>query len=98
EPTDVSGDHFRDACDGGPVPADAPPTIAALLGDRAPLVAAIDTAVPAGFVGDLQSFLTSASVALVGGAVPAPFVDADHDKLADIDALGRFVDARGAAI
>lgn len=39
-----------------------------------------------------------ARVALVGGAVPAPFVDADHDKLADVDALGRFVDGQGTPV
>src|SRR5262245_44939446 len=61
EPTDVRGDHLRDACDGGALPTDAPPTVVALLGNRAPLIAAIDTAVPASFVGDLQSFLTSDS-------------------------------------
>jgi hypothetical protein len=31
-----------------------------------------------------------ATVALASGAVPAPFVDADGDKLADVDELGRF--------
>ena len=39
-----------------------------------------------------------AKVALVAGNVPAPFVDADGDKLADVDAAGRFVDASGAVI
>ncbi len=33
-----------------------------------------------------------------GGALPAPFVDANTDGLADIDALGRFVDSTGAAV
>ncbi|MDH5491473.1 MAG: hypothetical protein OEY14_05920, partial [Myxococcales bacterium] len=33
-----------------------------------------------------------------GGALPAPFADVDGDGLADIDSLGRFVDASGAAI
>ncbi len=37
-----------------------------------------------------------ASVALVGGAVPPPFVDQDGDKLADIDDLGRFITSNGA--
>ncbi len=32
------------------------------------------------------------------GTVPAPFVDADRDGLADIDALGRFVAADGALL
>ncbi len=32
-----------------------------------------------------------ARVALVNGAVPAPFVDADGDHLADVDSLGRFI-------
>jgi hypothetical protein len=34
-----------------------------------------------------------ALVPLVAGAIPAPFVDKDNDKLADVDALGRFVTA-----
>ena len=32
------------------------------------------------------------------GAVVAPFVDADSDGLADVDAMGRFVDASGAGL
>src|SRR6185503_16195078 len=56
EPSDVRGDHFRDACSGGAVPADAPPALLALLDRRAQLVAAIDTGVPAGFTADLQAF------------------------------------------
>lgn len=59
DPTDVRGDHFRDACAGGAAPADAPPALAALLARRPALVKAIDTAVPDGFTGDLQSFLTT---------------------------------------
>src|SRR5216684_1059822 len=38
-----------------------------------------------------------ASVSLVGGAVPPPFVDQDGDRLADIDDLGRFITSNGAA-
>ena len=38
-----------------------------------------------------------AAVAPVGGAIPSPFVDADKDGLADVDALGRFV-TNGAPI
>jgi hypothetical protein len=37
-----------------------------------------------------------ASVPLVGGQVPSPFVDADGDHLPDVDALGRFVTADGS--
>ena len=37
-----------------------------------------------------------ALVPLVGGAVPAPFVDLDGDHLADVDALGRFVTSDGS--
>ena len=59
EPTDVRGDHFRDACAGGDIPADAPPTLAALLTSRPALVKAIDTAAPDAFTGELQAFLTS---------------------------------------
>lgn len=59
EPTDVRGDHFRDACAGGDIPADAPPTLVALLTKRPALVKAIDTAAPDAFTGDLQAFLTS---------------------------------------
>jgi hypothetical protein len=251
DPSDVRGDRYRDACNGGGVPVGAPPGLIALLDRRAPLVTAIDTVVPDGFTADLQAFLVSdgtlalydddtmsrsiasladlldemahddaavaalaragvrdgyrpaaaafgvpaaltnararpvgsgpvapslrevvartlpaltsggsshaewdalvaalsatlldaappgdaaspertaalaasffltersdlaeqaavplvqrdgrgiARVALVGGAVPAPFVDADHDKLADVDALGRFVDTRGTPV
>ncbi len=36
-----------------------------------------------------------AIVALVQGAVPPPFVDADGDLLADVDAQGQFVDLAG---
>src|SRR5262249_31409576 len=36
-----------------------------------------------------------AQVALVNGAIPAPFVDKDHDGAADTDPLGRFVTADG---
>jgi hypothetical protein len=57
EPSDVSGDHFRDACSGGAIPGDAPPALVALLASRASLVTAIDTAVPADFTGDLKTFL-----------------------------------------
>lgn len=39
-----------------------------------------------------------AKVALVGGVVPAPFVDVDADLLADVDAGGSFVDANGAPV
>ncbi len=38
-----------------------------------------------------------AAVPLVGGKVPAPFVDQDADGLPDIDALGRFVSTNGQA-
>ena len=59
EPTDVRGDHFRDACAGGDLPAGAPPTLVALLARRPALVKAIDTAAPDAFTGELQAFLTS---------------------------------------
>src|SRR5262245_38119876 len=49
EPSDVRGDHFRDACSGGAVSGDAPPALAALLDRRPQLVTALDTAVPATF-------------------------------------------------
>jgi hypothetical protein len=39
-----------------------------------------------------------AGVPLVNGAVPAPFVDQDHDGLPDIDALGQFVTANGQPV
>jgi hypothetical protein len=57
EPTDVRGDHYRDACNGGEAPADAPPALAALLGYRPSVVKALDAAVPADFTVDLQAFL-----------------------------------------
>ncbi len=36
-----------------------------------------------------------ALVALVNGSIPAPFVDRDGDKLADVDELGQFVTTTG---
>ena len=36
-----------------------------------------------------------AQVQLANGAVPAPFVDANHDLMADVDDLGRFVTTDG---
>ncbi len=36
-----------------------------------------------------------AQVALAGGVIPAPFVDADHDGLADVNSLGQFITAGG---
>lgn len=36
-----------------------------------------------------------ATAALVNGTVTAPFVDMDNDGLADVDAMGHFVDANG---
>jgi hypothetical protein len=39
-----------------------------------------------------------AAVSLSQGAVPAPFVDADGDGLADVDALGRFVTTTGQPV
>ena len=39
-----------------------------------------------------------AAVPLVGGAVPAPFVDADHDGLPDVDAAGVFVTSNGQPV
>jgi hypothetical protein len=59
EPGDVRGDHFRDACNGGAAPGDAPPALAALLDRRPQLIAAIDTVAPESFTADLQAFLVS---------------------------------------
>ena len=39
-----------------------------------------------------------AAVPLINGALPAPFVDADHDGLPDVDDLGRFATANGAPV
>src|SRR5262249_16627521 len=39
-----------------------------------------------------------ALASLQGGAVMPPFVDLDKDGLADVDALGRYVDANGQPI
>ncbi len=38
-----------------------------------------------------------AAVALTGGTLPSPFVDADGDGLADVDPLGQFVTTTGSA-
>src|SRR4029079_5194242 len=59
EPSDVGGDHFRDACHGGAAPRDAPHALDAPLDRRPQLVAAIDTMAPEGFTADLQAFLIS---------------------------------------
>ncbi len=58
EPTDVEGNHYRDACKSGGMPADAPATLLALDGDRAQLIAAIDATVPATFTDPLQAYLS----------------------------------------
>src|SRR5437868_6025577 len=85
EPSDVRGDHLRDACDGGALPGDAPATVVALLGNRAPLVAAINTAVPDGFTGDLQRFLTSdATLALYDDDTMARSIASIADLLDEI--------------
>ncbi|HEX3344577.1 MAG TPA: hypothetical protein VHS09_08385, partial [Polyangiaceae bacterium] len=39
-----------------------------------------------------------AAVPLVNGAVPAPFVDADHDGLPDVDPLGQFTTTTGQPV
>jgi hypothetical protein len=62
DPLDVSGDHYRDACRGGELPPDAPPTLVALASDRARLVAAIDTAVLPDATDALQAYLTSDAI------------------------------------
>ena len=63
EPTDVRGDHYRDACRGEvAMPADAPPTLVALAANRARLETAIDFAVPESVYEPLQRYLTSADV------------------------------------
>jgi hypothetical protein len=63
EPTDVSGDHYREACRGDvAMPDDAPPTLIALAANRARLEAAIDFAVPEDVYDPLQRYLTSPDV------------------------------------
>jgi hypothetical protein len=85
EPTDVRGDHFRDACAGGDVPADAPPTLVALLTKRPALVKAIDTAAPDAFTGELQSFLTSdATLALYDNDTMSRSIASLADLLAEV--------------
>jgi hypothetical protein len=61
EPTDVRGDHYRDACNGGdpPTATETPPALAALFAHRSTLTRAIDTAVPSELIDDLQAFLVS---------------------------------------
>jgi hypothetical protein len=39
-----------------------------------------------------------AAVPLVNGAVPAPFLDADHDGLPDVDPLGQFLTSTGQPV
>ncbi|HEY4058119.1 MAG TPA: hypothetical protein VGM39_16005 [Kofleriaceae bacterium] len=62
DPTDVSGDTYRATCKGGDVPPDAPATIVAISAQRARLVAAIDSIVPADQLDALQAYLTSDAV------------------------------------
>jgi hypothetical protein len=62
DPTDVRGDRWRDTCAGGAIAPDAPATLAALVADRARLVAAIDAIVPPDQTDALQTYLTSDAV------------------------------------
>jgi hypothetical protein len=45
-----------------------------------------------------RDFRGLAQASVVGGKVQAPFVDKDNDGLADVDAMGHFVDANGNPI
>jgi hypothetical protein len=62
DPSDVSGNAYRDTCNGGSADPTAPPTVLALVGDRERLVAAIDAAVPPDQTGPLQAYMTSNAV------------------------------------
>jgi hypothetical protein len=62
DPTDVRGDTYRDACAGGAIDASAPGTLVALVGERPPLVKALDTGIPDSFTSDLQAYLSSNDV------------------------------------
>lgn len=62
DPSDVRGDRWRDTCAGGPAAPDAPPTLVALVADRARLIAAIDAIVPPDQTEALQTYLTSDAV------------------------------------
>jgi len=46
----------------------------------------------------LRDYRGVAAVARPGGSLPAPFVDTDGDLRADVDSLGRYVDATGTPI
>ncbi len=61
-PSDITGALDRSTCNGGDLRADAPPTLAALIGDRPETVLAIDTAVPPAQNDALQAYLTSDQV------------------------------------
>ncbi|HEX3759428.1 MAG TPA: hypothetical protein VHW23_12015 [Kofleriaceae bacterium] len=94
EPTDVRGDHFRAACAGGDVPADAPPTLVALLTQRPALIKAIDTSIPDPFTDELQAFLTSdATLALYDNDTMSRSIASLADLL---DEVSRDGDAMGA--
>ena len=57
---DVAGARYREACRGNvATPADAPLSMAALLAERDSLVAAVDAAMPAELLPEVQAFLTS---------------------------------------
>ena len=63
DPTDVSGDKYRDACRGDiPMPGDAPATLVSLAANRARLERAIDFVVPTDVYDPLQLYLTSPDV------------------------------------
>ncbi|HMG22298.1 MAG TPA: hypothetical protein VK607_13295, partial [Kofleriaceae bacterium] len=94
EPADVRGDHFRDACAGGGVPADAPPTLVALLTSRPALIKAIDTAAPDAFTDELQAFLTSdATLALYDNDTMSRSIASLADLLDEVSHDGAGLDA-----
>ena len=94
DPADVAGDHERAACQGGDLPADAPPPIVALEADRARTIAAIDAAVPPSTTDALQAYLTSDAVlALYDDDTMATSVSSLADML---DQLGADPDAMAA--
>lgn len=62
DPTDVSGDRYREACRGGPLPDNPAPTVAALHADRARVVVAVDAIFPKDTLDALQTYLTSAEI------------------------------------
>src|SRR5690349_20098457 len=108
DPTDVSGDRYREACRNGGMPDDAPASLRALDANRARLVRAIDHVVPDEATDPLQAYLTSpeilalydddtmsTSIATLGAMMTA--IGGDDDGMAVFERMGAREGYRHAA-